>query len=93
MNKLYILRHISSIHSLFSTADVHKGFNWHKRYQIILGICEGLNYLHTIPGSRNYHLNLNLDNVFLDMDMVPKITDFGLSTLFREESISFEGAW
>lgn len=85
------MTHISSVRSLFSIAGVYKGFNWHQRYQIILGICEGLNYLHTRPGSPTYHLNLNLDNVLLDMNMVPKIADFGSSTLFREESISFEG--
>ncbi|KAI4977304.1 hypothetical protein ZWY2020_057216 [Hordeum vulgare] len=49
---------------------------WRKRYHIIKGICDGLNYLH-----ENYilHLDLKPGNILLDDDMMPKITDFGLS--------------
>ncbi|XP_044958428.1 cysteine-rich receptor-like protein kinase 42 [Hordeum vulgare subsp. vulgare] len=49
---------------------------WRKRYHIIKGICDGLNYLH-----ENYilHLDLKPGNILLDDDMMPKITDFGSS--------------
>lgn len=54
---------------------------WHKRYQMIRGICEGLNYLH---GELINHLDMKSENVMLDAQMKPKITDFGLSRCFDE---------
>ncbi|KAM3259891.1 hypothetical protein ACQJBY_051276 [Aegilops geniculata] len=57
-------------------SDEACGLEWRKRYQIINGICQGLNYLHE---NRIVHLDLKPENVLLDDNMVPKITDFGLS--------------
>ncbi|VAI82143.1 unnamed protein product [Triticum turgidum subsp. durum] len=54
---------------------------WRKCYQVIKGICEGLNYLHQ---KRILHLDLKPGNILLDEDMMPKITDFGLSRCFEE---------
>ncbi|CAL5060399.1 unnamed protein product [Urochloa decumbens] len=55
---------------------------WGKCYQIIKGVCEGLQYLHK---ERIVHLDLKPANVLLDNDMVPKITDFGISRCFDEK--------
>ncbi|OEL21155.1 putative receptor-like protein kinase [Dichanthelium oligosanthes] len=62
-------------------SDASVGLKWRKRYEIIKGICEGLHYLH---GERIVHLDLKPANILLDDDMVPKITDFGLSRCFDE---------
>ncbi|XP_047052071.1 uncharacterized protein LOC124657588 [Lolium rigidum] len=59
--------------------DELRGLDWSARYQIIKGICDGLYYLH--KEKRIYHMDLKPDNILLDNDMVPKITDFGLSRL------------
>ncbi|XBI42203.1 hypothetical protein VPH35_126563 [Triticum aestivum] len=56
--------------------------NWRKRYDIIKGICEGLNYPHQ---NNILHLDLTPGNILLDEDMMPKITDFGLSRCFEED--------
>ena len=60
--------------------------DWATTYKIIKGTCEGLHYLHEGRGEGDYiyHLDLKPDNILLDKDMVPKITDFGLSRLFGE---------
>ncbi|OQU77259.1 hypothetical protein SORBI_3009G018450 [Sorghum bicolor] len=50
-------------------------------YKIIKGICEGLQYLHE---NNIVHLDLNLPNILLNDNMVPKIYDFGLSRWFKE---------
>ncbi|KAL6595552.1 hypothetical protein ACP70R_047892 [Stipagrostis hirtigluma subsp. patula] len=53
---------------------------WHTRYRLIEGICQGLRYLHI--EERINHLDLKPENILLDADMVPKITDFGISRRF-----------
>ncbi|KAM0904997.1 hypothetical protein ACQ4PT_017640 [Festuca glaucescens] len=55
---------------------------WDIRFKIIKGICNGLLFLHRIP---IIHMDLKPKNILLDRDMIPKITDFGLSRLFGKE--------
>ncbi|KAF8711146.1 hypothetical protein HU200_029154 [Digitaria exilis] len=59
------------------------GLEWHWRYDMIRGICSGLHYLHT--ECRIVHLDLKPENILLDDNMVPKITDFGISRLFGQQ--------
>ncbi|KAL6601607.1 hypothetical protein ACP70R_044827 [Stipagrostis hirtigluma subsp. patula] len=63
------------------------GLDWQTRCKIIVGICHGLYYLHD---NHIIHLDLKPENILLDYDMVPKITDFGLSRL-REQSRIYTG--
>ncbi|KAM0862569.1 hypothetical protein ACQ4PT_045172 [Festuca glaucescens] len=62
--------------------DASRGLEWRERYRIIEGICKGLKYLQQ---NRIVHLDLKPANILLDNDMVPKITDFGLSRCFEEK--------
>jgi serine/threonine protein kinase len=62
-------------------ADKSHKDEWQMRYQMIRGICRGLNSLH---GQRINHLDLKPDNILLDACMNPKITDFGISRCFDE---------
>ncbi|KAI4979366.1 hypothetical protein ZWY2020_016119 [Hordeum vulgare] len=58
--------------------DELRGLEWEIRYDIIIGICKGLRYLH--EEKRIIHMDLKPANILLDgIHMVPKITDFGLS--------------
>ncbi|KAM3215248.1 hypothetical protein ACQJBY_067308 [Aegilops geniculata] len=59
--------------------DELRGLEWNTRYKIIRGICEGLYHLH--KEKQIFHMDMKPDNILLDNDMVPKITDFGLSRL------------
>ncbi|XP_066338980.1 receptor like protein kinase S.2-like isoform X2 [Miscanthus floridulus] len=59
--------------------DELRGLEWHTRYEIIVGICKGLLYLH--KDKNIVHMDLKPANILLDDLMVPKITDFGLSRL------------
>ncbi|WVZ53729.1 hypothetical protein U9M48_004634, partial [Paspalum notatum var. saurae] len=59
--------------------DELRGLEWHTRYQIIRGICEGLLHLH--KENRIIHMDLKPANILLDNHMIPKIADFGLSRL------------
>ncbi|XP_021837558.2 probable LRR receptor-like serine/threonine-protein kinase At4g37250 [Spinacia oleracea] len=51
---------------------------WSVRLRIAKGIARGLNYIHE---KKNVHGNLKPNNVLLDADMEPKISDFGLERL------------
>lgn len=75
--------HKGSLHEYLSDEDT--GLSWGKRYRIIKGICKGIEYLHTGMERPLYHLDLKPDNILLDGNMAPKITDFGLSRLLGDE--------
>ena len=57
-----------------------------KKYIILLGICEGMKYLHS---QQVVHGNLAPENIFLDQDFHPHISDYGLYKIsnFFESSI------
>ncbi|KAJ4850212.1 Cyclin-dependent kinase 4 [Turnera subulata] len=58
---------------------------WQRRHKIILGIAEGLAYLHEESELRIIHRDIKLSNILLDEDFTPKIADFGLARLFPED--------
>ncbi|VAH99387.1 unnamed protein product [Triticum turgidum subsp. durum] len=62
--------------SHFHFTDATCGLEWKQRYQIIVGVCEGLHRLHK---DRIFHLDLKPGNILLGDNMLPKIADFGLA--------------
>lgn len=85
----------SEIHLFFKHyADKRKGalLNWSKRLRIIKGLAEGLVYLHKHSLLWIVHRDLKPNNILLDHDMSPKISDFGsaitLSSDVTEEHTS-----
>ncbi|XP_051177032.2 G-type lectin S-receptor-like serine/threonine-protein kinase SRK isoform X2 [Lolium perenne] len=65
-------------------SDASSGLDWSQRLKIIEGISYGLQYLHEQSNYPIVHLDLKPANILLDENMLPKITDFGLSRLFDQ---------
>nr|ACN36369.1 unknown [Zea mays] len=66
--------------------DPSCSLEWRQRYQIINGVCQGLHQLHE---HEILHLDLNPRNILLDDDMVPKISDFGISKCLKKNQGHF----
>ncbi|KAL2525294.1 G-type lectin S-receptor-like serine/threonine-protein kinase [Abeliophyllum distichum] len=61
--------------------------NWDTRFNIIEGIAQGLLYLHKYSRLRIIHRDLKAGNILLDDNMNPKISDFGLAKIFKQNVI------
>ncbi|CAI5478847.1 unnamed protein product, partial [Closterium sp. Yama58-4] len=79
-----------------SVADYLKGgrmrddktpLTWKHRRKIVLGIAEGLAYMHTDCTPRLIHFDMKAENVLLTEDNDPVICDFGLSKLVEVDVI------
>ncbi|XP_045797963.1 G-type lectin S-receptor-like serine/threonine-protein kinase At1g11330 [Trifolium pratense] len=60
-----------------------KILDWRKRSNIIEGIARGILYLHRDSRLRIIHRDLKASNILLDVDMIPKISDFGLARIVK----------
>ncbi|AES80571.1 putative glycerophosphodiester phosphodiesterase, protein kinase RLK-Pelle-LRK10L-2 family [Medicago truncatula] len=68
--------------------DAICSLDWKTLYQIAIGIARGLEYLHQGCISRILHLDIKPQNILLDENFCPKISDFGLAKVCqRNDSI------
>ncbi|XP_077226707.1 LEAF RUST 10 DISEASE-RESISTANCE LOCUS RECEPTOR-LIKE PROTEIN KINASE-like 2.1 [Tasmannia lanceolata] len=74
----YVFSHQGKSHSL----------NWEKMHEIALGIARRIEYLHRGCEMRILHFDIKPQNILLDDNFVPKVSDFGLAKLYpADESI------
>ncbi|KAM0893648.1 hypothetical protein ACQ4PT_024942 [Festuca glaucescens] len=66
---------------LYSYTKTRESLNWSKRLHIIEGIAQGLVYLHDLSHQCVVHMDLKENNILLDYDMNPKISDFGMARI------------
>ncbi|XP_062000416.1 rust resistance kinase Lr10-like [Rosa rugosa] len=75
-----------SLQDFISSADNNNSFlGWEKLQDIALGIAKGIEYLHQGCDQRILHFDIKPQNVLLDHNFIPKISDFGLAKLCSKD--------
>ncbi|CAL5042066.1 unnamed protein product [Urochloa decumbens] len=69
--------------TLFRTEGSQILLEWKQRFNIALGVAKGLAYLHHECLEWVIHCDVKPENILLDENMEPKITDFGLAKLLN----------
>ncbi|KAL6339911.1 hypothetical protein AAG906_035002 [Vitis piasezkii] len=96
---LHLVLELSPHGSLASLLHGNKvKLKWSMRYQVALGIAEGLLYLHEGCQRRFIHRDIKASNILLTEDFQPQICDFGLAKWLPEQWThhtisSFEGTF
>ncbi|KAK3425978.1 hypothetical protein EUGRSUZ_F02516 [Eucalyptus grandis] len=73
--------------------NMSSSLEWKILYQIAIGIARGLEYLHRGCNIKILHFDIKPQNILLDRDFIPKISDFGLAKLClgQESAVSILG--
>eukprot|EP01018_Ginkgo_biloba_P000046 Gb_32320 [translate_table: standard] len=59
--------------------------SWPTRFNVALGVAKGVAYCHEQCQSRIVHFDLKPENVLLDSQLQPKVSDFGLAKLMSKD--------
>ncbi|KAK9676219.1 hypothetical protein RND81_11G062400 [Saponaria officinalis] len=70
-----------SLDKFIYDAQTRSSLKWETLFKIAVGIARGLDYLHRGCNTRILHFDIKPQNVLLDEEFCPKISDFGLAKL------------
>ncbi|KAG8643502.1 proline-rich receptor-like protein kinase PERK3 [Manihot esculenta] len=83
-NRLLILKYFPNGSLRFKLHGSDNVLDWETRMKIAIGSARGLEYLHENCKPKIIHLDIKPDNILLDENFEPKITDFGLAQFFTD---------
>ncbi|KAK1361805.1 receptor-like cytosolic serine/threonine-protein kinase RBK1 [Heracleum sosnowskyi] len=86
-NGLFLVLQFAPNGSLSSIlhGDSAKSLDWNIRFQVAIGIADGLKYLHCDCPRRIIHRDITASNILLSEDYEPEISDFGLAKWLPEK--------
>ena len=71
-------------------SNTSKLLDWRKHFNIIEGIAQGMIHLHKYSRLKIIHRDLKTSNILLDEldeSMNPKISDFGMARIFKQNEL------
>ncbi|KAK1258854.1 putative receptor-like protein kinase [Acorus gramineus] len=75
-----------SLGDLIFDEEARRSLSREKLLEIAIGIAEGIQYMHSGCDTRILHLDIKPQNILLDHDYHPKISDFGLAKLYSRKN-------
>ncbi|KAH9611639.1 hypothetical protein KSS87_015952, partial [Heliosperma pusillum] len=73
-----------SLDNFINGKNNYQSLAWDKLFEIAVGIARGLEYLHRGCNTRIVHFDIKPRNILLDENFCPKIADFGLAKLSKQ---------
>ncbi|KAJ6843518.1 rust resistance kinase Lr10-like isoform X1 [Iris pallida] len=70
---------------IFSAIGADRYFTMDKLNEIALGVARGIDYLHRGCDMRILHFDIKPQNILLDQNFNPKVSDFGLARLYPKD--------
>ncbi|XP_061374250.1 putative serine/threonine-protein kinase [Gastrolobium bilobum] len=75
----------SLYHTFLGSEEGRMSFSWEARRNISIGVARGLVFLHEELKPHIVHRDIKSKNILLDRNFTPKVSDFGLAKLLRDE--------
>ncbi|KAJ1398466.1 Serine-threonine/tyrosine-protein kinase, catalytic domain [Sesbania bispinosa] len=72
-------------HAFLGSEERRMRFSWETRKDISIGVARGLVVLHEELRPHIVHRDIKAKNILLDQNFTPKVSDFGLAKLLRDE--------
>ncbi|KAG8087507.1 hypothetical protein GUJ93_ZPchr0010g8231 [Zizania palustris] len=85
---LYVYMEQGSLYDVLHGIQPPPSLDWSTRYNISLGTAHGLAYLHDDCRPAIIHRDIKPNNILLNKDMVPHISDFGIAKFMDQSSVA-----
>ncbi|XP_052485713.1 rust resistance kinase Lr10 [Gossypium raimondii] len=71
-----------SLDKIIFSEEKRNTLGWKKLFDIVLGVAQGIDYLHQGCDMQILHFDIKPHNILLDENFNPKVSDFGLAKLY-----------